>query len=250
MKTIIFFFIVLVVGCSSRENIVSVRQVQNDSPVILRIRKDRTAIHSLLYPIAFEFKKNGNREIYYFENSYYAKNENICPGTAGCYLRVGDKDRYLTYSYRKFDGKIKYVIDKNIPILNILNPANMITDAFYSDTIPIYFGSANITDFFNSAAFINVADFDSLESVVEKVKELDQDDEKYLKIPPSPESLRLMYEHIEESLRSLTWLKDAKCPIVGLGGSIRSLGKVCQKRSVYPLKILHMTYTHPRDIRQ
>lgn len=57
MKTIIFFFIVLVVGCSSRENIVSVRQAQNDSPVILRIRKDRTSIHSLLYPIAFEFKK-------------------------------------------------------------------------------------------------------------------------------------------------------------------------------------------------
>ena len=52
MKTIIFFFIVLVVGCSSRENIVSVRQAQNDSPVILRIRKDRTSIHSLLYPIA------------------------------------------------------------------------------------------------------------------------------------------------------------------------------------------------------
>ena len=66
-----------------------------------------------------------------------------------------------------------------------------------------------------------------------------QDDEKYLKIPPLPESLRLMYEHVEENLRSLTWLKDAKCPIVGLGGSIRSLGKVCQKRSVYPLKILH-----------
>ena len=53
MKTIIFFFIVLVVGCSSRENIVSVRQAQNDSPVILRIRKDRTSIHSLLYPISF-----------------------------------------------------------------------------------------------------------------------------------------------------------------------------------------------------
>lgn len=54
MKTIIFFFIVLVVGCSSRENIVSVRQAQNDSPVILRIRKDRTSIHSLLYPIAVQ----------------------------------------------------------------------------------------------------------------------------------------------------------------------------------------------------
>jgi hypothetical protein len=122
MKSIIFiFFIVFVVGCNSHENIVSVRQVQNDSPVILRIRKDRTAIHSLLYPIAFEFKKNGNRKIYYAENSYYAKNENICPGTAGCYLRVGDNDRSLTYSYRKFDGKIKYVIDKNDTIKGFMS---------------------------------------------------------------------------------------------------------------------------------
>ena len=30
------------VGCVSNENVVSVRQTQNDSPVILRIRKDRT----------------------------------------------------------------------------------------------------------------------------------------------------------------------------------------------------------------
>jgi ABC-2 type transport system permease protein len=27
---------------------------------------------------------------------------------------------------------MKYVIDKNVPILNIINPANMITDGFYS----------------------------------------------------------------------------------------------------------------------
>ena len=27
--------------------------------------------------------------------------------------RVGDKDEYLTYSYKKFDGEIKYVIDEN-----------------------------------------------------------------------------------------------------------------------------------------
>ena len=27
---------------------------------------------------------------------------------------------------------MKYVIDKNIPLLNIINPANMITDGFYS----------------------------------------------------------------------------------------------------------------------
>lgn len=58
MKSIVFIFIIVfIIGCGSSENLVSVRQTQNDSPVILRIRKDRTSIHSLLYPIAFEFKK-------------------------------------------------------------------------------------------------------------------------------------------------------------------------------------------------
>ncbi len=66
-----------------------------------------------------------------------------------------------------------------------------------------------------------------------------QDSEMYLKLPPSPDLLKRMYDHVEDSLRSLKWLKGVKCPVVGLGGSIRSLGKVCQKQSVYPLRMLH-----------
>ncbi len=61
-----------------------------------------------------------------------------------------------------------------------------ITDAFSSDTIPIFFGSSNITDFFNKDAFINVSDYESLDAVVESVKELDQDDEKYLNMLRQP----------------------------------------------------------------
>ena len=38
---------------------------------------------------------------------------------------------------------MKYIVDKNIPILNKLNPANMITDGFYSlyyyDTLDRYY---------------------------------------------------------------------------------------------------------------
>ena len=114
MKSIIFiFFIVFVVGCNSHENIVSVRQVQNDSPVILRIRKDRTAIHSLLYPIAFEFKKNGNREIYYFESSYFAKHDELCPGTGECWLKSENQNDNLAYSYKKFYGGVLFTIENN-----------------------------------------------------------------------------------------------------------------------------------------
>lgn len=61
-----------------------------------------------------------------------------------------------------------------------------ITDAFFADTIPIYFGSSTITEIFNKDAFINVSDYDSFDAVVEKVKELDQDDEKYLAMLRQP----------------------------------------------------------------
>ena len=65
---------------------VSVRQVENKGYVVLRMRKDMTQIRSLLYPVTFEFKKNVRKNIYYFENSYFAKNEEICPVTAGCHI--------------------------------------------------------------------------------------------------------------------------------------------------------------------
>lgn len=61
-----------------------------------------------------------------------------------------------------------------------------ITDAFYADTIPIYYGCPNVTDFFNKDAFINCMDYDSFEAVLEKIKELDQDDEKYLEMLRQP----------------------------------------------------------------
>ena len=49
------------VGCASNGNVVSVRQIESDKPVVLRMRKDRTFIHSLLYPLSFEFKKNDKK---------------------------------------------------------------------------------------------------------------------------------------------------------------------------------------------
>lgn len=61
-----------------------------------------------------------------------------------------------------------------------------ITDAFYADTIPVYYGSPNVTDIFNKDAFINCMDYDSFDAVIEKIKELDQNDEKYLEMLRQP----------------------------------------------------------------
>ena len=59
-------------------------------------------------------------------------------------------------------------------------------DAFYADTIPVYYGSSTAADIFNKDAFINVADYESFDAAIERIKELDQDDEAYLAMLRQP----------------------------------------------------------------
>jgi hypothetical protein len=77
---------------------VSVRQMESNGYVVLRMRNDRTYIHSILYPVSFEFRKNVRKNLYYFENSYFAKNDELCPGTAECYLKPYNGDKNLKSS--------------------------------------------------------------------------------------------------------------------------------------------------------
>ena len=61
-----------------------------------------------------------------------------------------------------------------------------ITDAFFADTIPVYYGSSDVNQIFNSEAFINCSDYPSFDEVKKKIIELDQDDEKYLDMLNKP----------------------------------------------------------------
>lgn len=61
-----------------------------------------------------------------------------------------------------------------------------LVDAFLADSIPVYYGDPNVCKLFNSKAFINCADFESFDDVIEYIKELDSDDEKYLSVLRQP----------------------------------------------------------------
>ncbi len=61
-----------------------------------------------------------------------------------------------------------------------------IMQAFAASTIPIYFGDPHVGQQFNTNAFINVHDFDSFEAVIERIKQIDQDDELYMKMLSEP----------------------------------------------------------------
>ena len=53
-------------------------------------------------------------------------------------------------------------------------------DAFHANTVPIYWGNPLIGNDFNPKAFINCHDFDSFEAVVDRVREIDSNEDLYL----------------------------------------------------------------------
>lgn len=61
-----------------------------------------------------------------------------------------------------------------------------ILDAFRAKTIPIYYGDPKIGEYINEEAFINLHNYENFEEALEKIKELDNDDEKYFKMLSAP----------------------------------------------------------------
>ena len=110
MRNFVFYIVCCCfVGCVSNENVVSIRQIKNTNPIVLRIGEDGTKIFSLKYPLSFEFKKNDRRDIYYFESSYFARNNELYE----CWLKSEGQNDNLTYFYKKFYGGVLFTIEDN-----------------------------------------------------------------------------------------------------------------------------------------
>lgn len=103
-----------------------------------------------------------------------------CAGTLCNNMNDG---KTVTYSGDKIDfvRRCKFTIACD----SVAHPGfvtEKIRDAFIGNSIPIYFGDPYIAEEYNTKAFINCRDFDSFEAVLERVKELDQDDEQYMQM--------------------------------------------------------------------
>lgn len=61
-----------------------------------------------------------------------------------------------------------------------------LVQAFEARTVPIYWGDPRVGEVFNKRAFIDASDFDSLDQVAQLVKELDNDDERYMAMLREP----------------------------------------------------------------
>ena len=76
-----------------------------------------------------------------------------------------------------------------------------IFEAFCADTIPVYLGSSTVCEHVNKNAFINIADYDDLQDVVDRIIELDKNDEKYLEMLRQPIFVRSNY--VQEKVNEL-----------------------------------------------
>ena len=61
-----------------------------------------------------------------------------------------------------------------------------IVQSFAAQTIPIYWGDPRVAETFNTDAFINCNDYPNWESVIERVKEIDQNDALWQKMMEAP----------------------------------------------------------------
>lgn len=61
-----------------------------------------------------------------------------------------------------------------------------IMEAFAAGVVPIYYGDPRISEDFNPAAFINALDYEDYETMIERIKKIDADEDLYLSMLNAP----------------------------------------------------------------
>lgn len=82
-----------------------------------------------------------------------------------------------------------------------------LVQAFAAGTIPIYWGDPRVTEYFNPKAFINCLDYSDLDTVIEKIVSLDNDEKAYqqMRMEPAIVDNTEMIENYEHKLELWLW---------------------------------------------
>lgn len=125
------------------------------------------------------------------------------------YKRVDSGGKYLNNLGYCVKNKFEFQVDYKFSIAFENSSASgytteKITQAFAAKTIPIYWGNPNIGKEFNTDSFINCHDYACFSDVLNRVIEVDEDDDLYLKILKTP-----IYENINlENIPNMTSFGD------------------------------------------
>lgn len=159
------------------------------------ILKEKTLFANFISSHESEFNIRGD---FFKELCKYKRVES--PGTYLNNMPNGETVNWLDDSKANLQKKCKFTLCFE-STLHYGFVTEKLMDAFFTDTIPVYYGSPTAAEIFNKDAFINVADFDSFEDAIARIIELDQDDEKYLQMLRQPILVDPEYpDRLEEAL--------------------------------------------------
>jgi len=125
---------------------------------------------------------------------------------------------------------------------------NYVTEKIYHallvNSIPIYWGSPKIAEYFNPEAFINCHDYDSFDHVIDRIIEMENDDDlyrKYADAPPILEGSRLhalSEERIMERLDKIVDSIGAVKPVYTLMRHQQHIAVTAIKAGLRPYKYM------------
>jgi alpha(1,3/1,4) fucosyltransferase len=107
------------------------------------------------------------------------------------YKAVDSGGRYLNNIGGPVADKIEFMKDYKF-VISFENESypGYVTEKVYEpklvDALPIYWGDPLISNEFNSASFINCHEFDSMDAVINRIIELDQNDKLYMEYAKAP----------------------------------------------------------------
>lgn len=107
------------------------------------------------------------------------------------YKKVDSGGRYLNNIGGPVSDKIEFMKEYKF-VISFENESypGYVTEKVYEpklvDSLPIYWGDPLVSNEFNSASFINCHEFISMQAVVERIVELDQNDDLYMQYAKAP----------------------------------------------------------------
>jgi len=164
------------------------------------------------YPLFLQDDRTGKGLSYEEAKRIYDQKEHFCNFIYGHPSKLGAREKLLELlsQYKRVDSVGRYLNnmqDYSVPVRNsekidfirkskftiacdsVSYPGfttEKLTDAMDGDSIPIYAGNPDVAKEFNTKSFINCADYDSWEDVVNRVIELDNNEEEYIKMLMEP----------------------------------------------------------------
>ena len=107
-------------------------------------------------------------------------------------------------------------------------------------TVPVYWGNPHVKDDINPEAFVNVADYPTLDAVVERIREIDNDDQLWASIVSAPwrtpEQVAMQARRTEEYVVRMAALLGGELPATVASGFHPDLYREHMIASTFPME--------------